>query len=286
MDKQTGIGESPQTPEWWDYQLAHAWELNEGPAQTLHFMTRLIASLPGPDTAFLSENDTTILDWGCAMGEGVAALAEAFPRSRVTGIDLAPSAINAARARFPLHEFMVTENGSIPERFDVIVTSNVIEHLTHPFDTIREHLASCRLLYLALVPQCEYPLMEGHLTTFVKESFPRCLGSFVRLFVREVSTDPRIWFGDQLLAGYASREYLGLRPDRTDDNPATSFEAYFRASPRKQRALETIAMKRARAESVSWLLRARALNALRHSLVPYGSRRDRFLSQLRSTLKG
>lgn len=131
-----------QTPEWWDDQLANAWELNEGPAQTRHFMKRLIASLPGPEAAFRSDNARTILDWGCAMGEGVAALAEAFPLSRVTGIDIAPSAIKAARARYPLQEFLVTENGAIPERFDVIVTSNVIEHLTHPFDAVREQLTS------------------------------------------------------------------------------------------------------------------------------------------------
>lgn len=111
------------------------------------------------------------------------------------------------------------------------------------------------------------------------------MGSFVRLFVGEVSTDPRIWCGDQLLAGYASREYLGLRPIGADDKATTSFEAYFRASRRKQRALDTIALKLAHAQSASWVLRARALNVLRHSLVPYGSRRYRFLRELRSVLK-
>ena len=243
-------------------------------------MTRLIDSLPQPEKEFLNNNKTTILDWGCAMGEGVRALAEAFPLSSAAGIDIAASAIHAARERYPSQEFIPTVDGKIPRQFDVIVTSNVLEHLMLPYEIMKEQIASCRLLYLVLVPLKEYPLMEGHLTTFTEAWFPRYMSSFVRLFARDVAMDPEFWYGNQILAGYASREYLRLRENYASSDVDERLRLYFDASRQRQSSLDTMSMILARTKSGSWVLGARAMNGLRRSLVPYGSRRAQFLHQL------
>jgi len=255
-------------------------------------MARLITSLPAPEAAFLRGNRTTILDWGCATGEGVALLAGAFSLSRVTGIDIAESAVKAARARHSRHEFLVTDGVAIPRPFDVIVTSNVLEHFERPLDTVRQHLSSCRLLYLALVPLREYPPIEDHLVTFIEKSFPQYLGGFVRLVACPVVTDPEFWSGQQVLVAYGSREYLQLRPGSGSREVDSSSEAYFRAPPETQAALEELATQEAEAETRRWVaaerkrqeLRARVKKLLRR-LAPRGSLRDFLLEHLMRALK-
>lgn len=197
--------------KWWDYQLAHCWERNGGPAQTTYFMKALIDHLPLPEQAYLRAHSLSILDCGCAMGEGVVTLAQAFPRCRVAGLDVAQSAIETAQARYPQHEFILSEEGEIPRPFDVVLTSNVLEHFEDPFTVARRQVASSRLLYLILVPYLECPPMDGHLATFTEDSFPIFLGGMVRLSVAPFQTEPKFWYGNQVLVVYASQDYLSRK---------------------------------------------------------------------------
>ena len=148
------------TRQWWDFQLAHSWSLNGGPAQTRYFMNELIAHLPKAEQNYLRDNSVTILDCGCATGEGVALLGETFPHCRVAGLDIALSAIETAQERFPQHEFLLSEEGEIPYPFDVVVTSNVLEHFEDSLALARRQAAKSQLLYLILVPYREYPREE------------------------------------------------------------------------------------------------------------------------------
>ncbi|MFN0109385.1 MAG: class I SAM-dependent methyltransferase [Blastocatellia bacterium] len=234
------------TQKWWDYQLAHYWEQNGGPSQTMYFMKGLIEHLPLPEKTYLSSNSLTILDCGCATGEGVALLGQAFPQCQVGGLDVARSAIETAQARYPQHEFWLTDNGEIPRQFDVVLTSNVLEHLDDPFAMARRQAASARLLYLVLVPFWEHPLMEGHLITFTDNSFPAHWSGLARLSVTPFETDPTIWAGKQVLVVYASREYLNAQPGR---QLTQQWESYFNASPEVQSLLDELAIRCARAET-------------------------------------
>ena len=59
-------------------------------------------------------------------------------------------AITRARRTYPQHEFVVGDE--IRCDFDVIVVSNCLEHFADPLRLVETHLASCRALYVALVP--------------------------------------------------------------------------------------------------------------------------------------
>jgi hypothetical protein len=213
-------------------------------------MGQLIAHLPPPESAYLRVHSLGVLDWGCATGEGVALLGQTLPLCRVAGLDIARSAIETARTRHPGHQFMLAEDGWKPPVFDVVVTSNCLEHLQEPFDLARRQVASSRLLYVVLVPCREYPLMDGHVITFAEESFPEYLSGFVRLAVTSFDTDPTFWAGRQLLVVYGSREYVDGRPSTDDDGVRRGdWRIYFQSPPEVRAMIEGLALRRARAES-------------------------------------
>lgn len=213
---------------WWDDYFREKWEANRGREQTRHFMQRLLDSLPEPEAQYLSSRPTEVLDWGCALGEGVELLSRRFPAARVAGLDFSATAIDSAKAAYPGREFLLTEGGTIPRPFDVIFTSNCLEHFEQPLRIVGEHLRSCRKLYVVLVPYDEYPLCEYHRSQFREESFPRRIGSFVRLATRLVDVDPSQWAGKQLLVVYGSDDYLKERSvTGTRDAERQKWERYY-----------------------------------------------------------
>jgi len=106
---------------WWEDYFAAQWDANNGRGQTKYFMQRLVENLPPAEREYLVSREASILDWGCAFGEGVEVLAEAFPRCRVLGMDFAERAVAEARRCFPQHEFHHTPAGSIGNHFDAII---------------------------------------------------------------------------------------------------------------------------------------------------------------------
>ncbi len=89
---------------WWDDYFQGQWDSCGGSERTRYFMETLLSNLPQREKAYLAGDSLTILDWGCAFGEGVAALARAFPRSRVAGLDFSRTAIGQASVRNAGHE--------------------------------------------------------------------------------------------------------------------------------------------------------------------------------------
>jgi len=212
---------APNSRSWWEAFFASQWELNNGRGQTGYFMRRLVEELPLPERRFLAENPATVLDWGCALGDGVDVLAQTFPNCRVTGLDFAEGAIAKAKGLFPQGVFVHDPEGRIGTSFDVIVTSNCLEHFDRPLEIARQHLQACRAFYAVLVPYQEVPLSVHHRTPFWPECFPRELEGFTRVVAKVIEMDSLFWPGQQLLVIYASKEYAARRPaepvDRHDD---------------------------------------------------------------------
>lgn len=190
------------------------WELNDGPAQTRYFMSRIVSELPAPDREYLAKNAVSILDWGCALGDGVDVLKQAFPQCTAIGQDFSKEAIARAQRIYPHYEFIVGEE--IVGEFDVIVVSNCLEHFSDPLRVAEAQLACCRALYVVLVPFREERLYDGHVSRFDRETFPPRLGSWTRLATRPIEMDGRYWNGRQLLVVYGSESYLNERAIGSD----------------------------------------------------------------------
>src|SRR5437899_2414526 len=124
MSEQQPVSDSAINSD--DYFKQH-WDAHDGSEQTRYFMQTVLSHLPDYEKAYLTGRELTILDWGCAFGEGVAVLAQAFPRSHVAGLDFSQAVIDEAHIRNPGHEYIWSED-AIPRDFDVIVTSNCLEH--------------------------------------------------------------------------------------------------------------------------------------------------------------
>ena len=196
--------------------LLGQWDSCGGSERTRYFMETLLSNLPQREKAYLAGDSLTILDWGCAFGEGVAALARAFPRSRVAGLDFSRTAIGQASVRNAGHEYIWSEDGAIPRNFDVIVTSNCLEYFDAPLAVLEKHLAACGSLYIVLAPYNESPLHPQHRVQFQAPSFPIRIGDFTRIHVEPLLVNRHYWPGEQFLVIYASGRYLRDSVDRPD----------------------------------------------------------------------
>jgi 2-polyprenyl-3-methyl-5-hydroxy-6-metoxy-1,4-benzoquinol methylase len=171
----------------------------------------LVANLPEPELRFLRSGHLSILDWGCAFGEGVDVLSQAFPGNETIGLDFSRTAIDEAIRSYPRHRFLHAPEGVISEWYDVITNSNCLEHFEFPLSVLKSQLLSVRNLFIGLVPYNECPLLEQHRSQFREESFPGRVGDFVRLHSAPIDVEERFWPGRQLLVIYGSEAYARSR---------------------------------------------------------------------------
>jgi trans-aconitate methyltransferase len=194
--------------EWWDHYFIEQWEANRGREQTRYFTSRLCECLAAREWHWIASAPRTILDWGCALGDGIDQLHHCFPDCDATGLDFSRTAITKAVRDYPRHKFVLAEDAAPLPPFDVVLTSNCLEHFAEPLAVMSTHLAHCRFLYLLLVPFREQHLHESHVTRFDLDSFPDQLDGFTKLGAAIFRCEPRYWNGEQILVSYASPEYL------------------------------------------------------------------------------
>ena len=134
-----------------------------------------------------------VLDAGCGEGFVVDYLARQNPDLRLTGVDLSEEAIAYAQAHFG--ERGTFRTGSVyklpfsDNAFDVVVCSEVLEHLDDPARAVRELKRVARSHVLITVPREPYfkwlndlgRLLRispdpGHVNFWTAESFPAFVG--------------------------------------------------------------------------------------------------------------
>lgn len=95
----------------------------------------------------VSELDVhTILDVGCGSGENLAALA-GVGRYELSGVDISHEGIELARKRVPsahLLSVLNVEEQPLPERFDLVMSIQVVEHIVDDVAALRNMAAMAR----------------------------------------------------------------------------------------------------------------------------------------------
>ena len=111
-----------------------------------------------------------LLDFGCGLGDAFPVYRQTFPAARLVGVDFSSEAIKKCHEYYgSIGEFICSDHQSCPEA-DVIVTSNVLEHLENDQDVAKTLLSKCRELYI-VVPYREQYLIDEHLRAYDKHSF-------------------------------------------------------------------------------------------------------------------
>lgn len=192
---------------YWNERFTNGdWGASGGPAQTDFFARVALGEVPEAIVRDIRERRLTVCDWGCGEGEATRLLAEAWG-VEVTGIDTAEAALATARARHPGHEFVYSPEG-LDRTYDVLFTSNTLEHFQDPWGALERLLPKTRCYAFMLVPFEERARIPEHEYTFELERFPPSLGQFdlVGLSVVDCSRLPETrWPGAQALATYAPR---------------------------------------------------------------------------------
>jgi SAM-dependent methyltransferase len=108
------------------------------------------------ERVFRSWNPLNVLDYGCGTGDNLTSLlAERFPAVRFVGVDADHRSIEHARARnaLPNLRFQSTDEMDPSERFDLVIASEVLEHVEDPqafLENLISHLAPAGHLLLTL----------------------------------------------------------------------------------------------------------------------------------------
>ncbi len=109
------------------------WRLMAAPRRRVKMILRLIGEIP---------DATSIVDIGCGNGVLLEEIRRHYPGLRLTGIDLSEAQIEINRTRDPSIEWIAADAqqsvaSSLDNRFDIVVPSEVVEHLDDPVTFLR-----------------------------------------------------------------------------------------------------------------------------------------------------
>mgnify|MGYP005652532887 CR=1 FL=1 len=165
------------TLEYWEKRFSSGyWDEVGGRNQTRDFAIRQIALL-GIDRNFSGK----LLDFGCGLGDAFPIYKANFPLAKLVGVDFSPAAIEQCKKRYgAFADFYCYDHASCPHA-NIIITSNVLEHLSDDKSVAQILLAKCRDLYI-IVPYREQHLISEHLRDYDKQAFEYLDPKRVRVF--------------------------------------------------------------------------------------------------------
>ncbi|MEO8013508.1 MAG: glycosyltransferase [Polaromonas sp.] len=201
---------------YWDHRFATDWESFEGPRQSRFFAKLAIDHLPQWLLEQMRQKSFTVADWGCALGDGTDVWAGYVDSRQITGIDFSPLAIGQARQRYPAIRFVSSDwldaSQADAEMFDVVFSSNTLEHFHRPYDVLETMGKRARKAIVLALPYRERDRISEHFFSFLPENIPLVLPNGFRLVWSRVvdctALPDAMWDGDQVFLVYAASEWV------------------------------------------------------------------------------
>ena len=158
--------DNPNTRNYWEQRFSTGdWESKGGRGQTESFARGQI-----PYLKIGANFDGTLLDFGCGFGDAMPVYKEQYPKAKLIGMDISHSAIEMCRTKYgSIASFIHGDYASVPE-VDIVIASNVFEHLTDDRQIAKSLLSKCKSLYV-IVPYKECPLFPEHVNTYDENYF-------------------------------------------------------------------------------------------------------------------
>lgn len=201
---------------YWDMRFNKNWESCDGPWQTRFFYQVAVSNLPAWLIFQMKSQALTLVDWGCAQGDGVDVWASHLHAGRVAGVDFSAVAVQQAAARYPaiqfFHEDWLDEARSVTNTFDVVFSSNTLEHFHSPYDVLPILSRRARKAVILTLPYKEMQRIDEHFFTFLPDNIPLRLDNGFRLCWAKVVDCRHLpktqWGGDQIILIYAAEDWV------------------------------------------------------------------------------
>lgn len=204
------------TDNYWDGRFSTDWETFDGPRQSRFFARLAIDNLPRWLFDQIRQQSLSLVDWGCAQGDGTDCLASHIDARQMTGVDFSAVAIEQASERYPTVQFLNEnwlEGGqATPRQFDIVFSSNTLEHFHAPYDilqTLAQHAGKAVVLAL---PYREMQRIDEHFYSFLPENIPLILpNGFTLVWSRIVdcrTLPDALWDGEQVVLVYAAPAWM------------------------------------------------------------------------------
>lgn len=195
---------------YWDGRFSSDWKKYSGNEQTEFFAKISCGLIPDWLVHTIKTNNYVVCDFGCACGEAVNILAQRLG-FLIEGADFSAEALKIAKENYPIYNFVQADANNLPEdfRYNVIYSSNVLEHFLNPWD-IALKLSYAATDYLVFqIPYRETLNINEHMYKFDSDQIPLRIGSFELVFVNAVDCKeiPETLYPDfQVLLVYSSHE--------------------------------------------------------------------------------
>ena len=168
------------TKEYWEQRFSSGdWETKGGNNQTAQFAQSQLQHFDMPENF-----SGTILDFGCGLGDAIPLYHQKYPKAKLIGLDISESAIESCRTKFGnIAEFISGDHTNVPAGVNVIIASNVFEHLTGGEEIARVLSSKCDALYI-IVP-FEENMVTGckeHVNRYSRNSFQNIKTSWIKIF--------------------------------------------------------------------------------------------------------
>jgi len=202
---------------YWDGRFSGEWEAVHGRAQSRFFGELARALWPAWLAERMKAGAMNLCDWGCALGDGTAELTS-LAAGAVSGVDFSAVAVAQAQKYYPQCRFAAADwlaEGPAVERFDVVFSSNTLEHFDAPW-TVFASLARRARAYIVLLLPFEEPaeaLNPEHRCRFDRSSIPLCPQAgwvLCDAAVTDLGPSP-FWAGKQVLLVFGRDEELAAQ---------------------------------------------------------------------------
>ncbi|HEV1997877.1 MAG TPA: class I SAM-dependent methyltransferase [Candidatus Dormibacteraeota bacterium] len=171
--------------------------------------------------------DTLIIDIGCGPGANIAAFAAGY---HCIGIDTSAEAIEIARERYPMVEFVngvsPGDLGSAPEAADLFLVMDVLEHIEHPRAMLESIVArASKDAYLLITVPADPDLWSphdeavGHYRRYTRETLAELVHGLPLETVMVSPYNARVYWGVKVtrrLARALRRGHGGTDAEGTD----------------------------------------------------------------------
>ncbi|MCX5464221.1 methyltransferase [Alcaligenes parafaecalis] len=205
------MSKSINSQDYWNNRFADDWEQNSGPAQSRFFANVTLDNLPSWLIRAVKKQELTLVDWGCAQGDGTDALVRFFDPKSLTGVDFSTESIAAAKKRYGAIDFLAEDwlqesFSELGKEYDFVFSSNTLEHFHDPFEVIKKISSKAKLGLIFALPYREYDRIDEHFFTFTKDNLPTRIGRFSLFWSKVVDCSlikNTMWAGDQVILVYA-----------------------------------------------------------------------------------